>query len=339
MEPVAIVLEKWFIKIADYKITNYLFWFLNDWSFQHKIDSSWKTIIAQTSKKRMQKLILVIHIMPPSAMQLYLYSNKREGGFLPVNDRQVKNCSTALCLPFLWVGIQPNEAGGLSDYKSYCRLIICVLQQSIITTQCWPDSSCQVTPQPLIPAIKPNPEWTKTLSKQSRDVSLRSPTHFPSLNLLFQISFPTFNLPHPSLLFVEVRGRYVLVQVRTRRSAAHAAGRWSWHHCIPQTLPRATAQSPSTTTKHHVNAVHLISSGCNLNSAGMLWEGRFPFFWDEVSATSFSHGKGSRQAHLVCFLPSVVCYVRGGRGPNNIQEIIKGTVHPKIKNTRFTSHI
>ena len=84
-------------------------------------------------------------------------------------------------------------------------------------------------------------------------ISLCLPPYYSHLNL-FQISNPrliSIHLPPPSLLLSgEVGGRSVLVQAGSQHSAAHRQ-QMSLTSCIPQTLPRVTAQSlrqqPNTT--------------------------------------------------------------------------------------------
>lgn len=80
---------------------------------------------------------------------------------------------------------------------------------------------------------------------------LSSHPYFDFHNLLFQISFPAFNLylpPHLPVPFCWGKG-----QVRAcagENAAAVHAGREAWHHYIPQTLPTLLAQQ-NYRTKHN----------------------------------------------------------------------------------------
>lgn len=147
----------------------------------------------------------------------------------------------------------------------------------------WPGPSCQVTSQPLIPAVKPKIHMKKTKTKiNSVRTKLRC-LGFPCaqsyvyflIPLLQTSSALLISLPPPShLLFGEVRGRYVLVQVRTQHSAAVHAGKRAWHHYIPHyTKPLSTTKH---NTKHMSTNPFPLAFGRNLNSMGM--EGCHPFF-------------------------------------------------------------
>lgn len=77
-----------------------------------KIMFNYCSALTATSKTLLQRQIVVIHQIPPFAMQLYLCSGKKsnfstEGVFLPVNDRQVKTASP-YCICFC-VFFEPGQ--------------------------------------------------------------------------------------------------------------------------------------------------------------------------------------------------------------------------------------
>lgn len=95
------------------------------------------------------------------------------------------------------------------------------------------------------------PKWKSKFCLNKAEmygISLSLPPYYSHFNL-FQISNPlliSIHLP----LFVEIGGRSVLVQAGSQHTAAHRQ-QMSLTSCIPQSLPRVTAQSlrqqPNTT--------------------------------------------------------------------------------------------